>query len=57
MIFTMYALMSINGVQSGKSIHTKFPFIIVCLLYLVVFMALGYVIRQLIADRKMKIEL
>lgn len=57
LIFGMYSALSINGTQSGKSFDTKFPLIIVCLLFFVTLMALGYVIRQFIMDRRTKMEL
>lgn len=56
-IFVLYSLIGIQGPQGGRSMHTKFPLIIVCLLYVVVFVSLGYVIRQFIMDRRTKQEL
>ena len=51
---TLYTIVSFNGSSNGKSIQTKFPFIIILLIYIAVFIALGFVVRQFVLERQNK---
>ena len=51
-IFILYTIAAITGPTNGSTFYSRIPIVIVGLLFAVVLLALGFVIRQYIVDVK-----